>query len=308
MVYYICIVGYLDGNMIRTIKLLICIRNYNLNRRIEMCIPSDPKSDYINMINSSAEFKTWLRNRFQTVDDLYSKLTEVELKKYQELHKDASRYTQAEELISDVNKDEKIYEILLTIGKESTMKQRFRESLKNVQEHDRKGYAYDENLLRKYSYTYFKNLDLRVEINSKMEKAIHGYKPNTYKLSIADKCYKSFEYMETSAKILATKDTSSISDFDFSFPGGTVKDLEEKLKIVKALAILNERYKRDISSADDEIARIEKRTGYTLEDDAEIIYREIKYIKAALVDMMTLGEKLRHSFSADGEFDFDFDL
>ena len=34
----------------------------------------------------------------------------------------------------------------------------------------------------------------------------------------------------------------------------------------------------------------------------------IKYIKAALVDMMTLGEKLRHSFSADGEFDFDFDL
>jgi len=271
-----------------------------------MCIPNDPKSDYIYMINSSEEYRSWLRTRFTTVDELYSKLTEVEQKKYQESHKEASNYTQVEEFINSANNDEKIYEILLNIGKESTMKQKFKESLKNVQDHDRKGYAYDESLLRKYSYTYFKNLDLRIEINNKLEKAIRGYKPDKYKLSIADKCYKSFEYMETSAEILATKDTSEITDF--VFPGGTKKELEEKLKHVKALAILNERYKRDISGTDEEISKIERRTGFTLEDNAEIIYREIKYIKAALVDMMTIGEKLRHSFSADGEFDFDFDL
>lgn len=271
-----------------------------------MCVPSESKSDYINMINSSLEYRSWLRSRFESVDELCSKLTEVESKKYQESHDAASRYTQAEEFINGVNNDEKIYEILFNIGKENVMKQKFKESLKNVQDHDRKGYAYDEALLRKYSYTYFKDLDLRVEINTKLEKAIHGYKPNKYKLSVADKCYKSFDYMETSAKILASKDTSSIDDF--VFPGGTREELEEKLKLIKALAILNERYKKDIESADDEIKQIEKKTGYSLEDSAEIIYREIKYIKAALVDMMTIGEKLRRSFSSDGDFDFDFDL
>ena len=271
-----------------------------------MCIPKESKSDYIYMINSSPEYKAWFKTRFETVDNLYSKLVKVEQKKYLESQQVAKGYAKVEGFVNDANKDLKIYELLSNICKDVAIKRKFIEALKKVQEHDRKGYAYDERLLRKYSYTYYKYIDLRTEIMSKLDKAQRGEKPREYKLSAFDKCYKSFDYLETGAKMIAEKDTSSINEFDF--PGISKEEFEEKLKILKALAIMNSRYKRDIEMLEEEINDIERKLKYSLEDNAEMIKREIKYIKAALVDMMELGEKLRHTFSADGEFDVDFDL
>ena len=273
---------------------------------MNMCIPKDHKSDYIYMLNTSPEYKSWLKSRFETVDELFLKLMEVELKKYQESRRISKEYNKVEEYLDDTNKDIKIYELLSNVSKDKTMKQKFIDSLKRVQEYDKKGYAYDERLLRRYSYTYYKELDLREEIIKKLEKASNGEEPEKYKLSLFDKCYQTFEYFEASAKILVKKDTSTLNEYDFS--GISKEEFEEKLKLIKALSIMNDRYKKDISVAESEIDEIEKKIGFTLQDNAEIIDREIKYIKAALVDMMTLGEKLRHSFSVDGDFDVDFDL
>ena len=60
------------------------------------------------------------------------------------------------------------------------------------------------------------------------------------------------------------------------------------------------------------ISKLEKEYGHNLYDESEIIKKEIKYIQLAIVDMMTLGQKMKHyilsNADIDAEFDFDFDF
>ncbi len=277
-----------------------------------MCIPKDKKSDYIYMINSSPEYLSWIKERFTTADEFIKSINELEYKKYQDSHRLANGFVEYEEFISDANKDIKIYELLSNICKDKDMRKKFIVSLKNVQEYDRKGYAYDERLLRKYSCTYYNDLNLYDNIMVKIERAQNLYMPPKYRLSIFDKCYQSYEFFEMSARIIAEKDTSML-EADMAMCGESnfeekKEEVEYKLKHAKALSIMNEKYQNDINSTEEDIAKIEKEIGFNLRDYSEIITREIRYIKLAIVDMMTLGEKLRHSFSVDGDVDIGFDV
>ena len=271
-----------------------------------MCGSKESKSDYIYMMNSSPEYESWLRNRFETANDLFLNLNNVEFKRYKESQLLAMKYEKYEEFIDDANKNIKIYKFLSNISEEESMKNKFIRALEKVQEYDKKGYAYDEDLLRKYSYTYYKEMDLREDIIDKLERASKGEVPPMYKLSIFDKCYKSYDNFETSAKLLATRDTSELNKFDVE--GITKKDFEGKLKVIRALSILNDEYLSDIKNTDVKIKEIEDEIGHSLFDYSKIITREIKYIKNSIVDMMSLSEKIRHSFSVDGEIDIEFDL
>ena len=180
-----------------------------------MNIPKEHRSDYIYLINSSPEYLSWIKERFVTTDEFIKSIYEVEYKKYQDSHRMANGFNEYEELINVVNKDIKIYELLTNICKDKDMKKKFIEALKNVQEYDKKGYANDEKLLRKYSCTYYYELNLFDNIMIKIERAQNLYMPKKYKLGIFEKYYQSFDYFEMSAKILSetlgVKNTCRIS-------------------------------------------------------------------------------------------------
>ena len=143
-----------------------------------------------------------------------------------------------------------------------------------------------------------------------MEKASQGKVPQKKELGSTNRCFQSYEFFQTTAKLLAKDDISSVNSKIIDIT--KKEEVERNLKEVKAKSTINNELFDDLSSLYVKISKLEKEYGHNLHDESEIIKKEIKYIQLAIVDMMTLGQKMKHyilsNADIDAEFDFDFDF
>lgn len=266
--------------------------------------------NYFEMMNNDPNYEKWFKDKYDSNIDVVENYNKLEEYRYHLLFQNLQKIKVYEEYIKQINKDIKIYKLLKIINDDKLLRDNFVNSLKKIQNNDIESYLNDKEKLGKYAYSYYYEFDLYKDILNKMEKASQGKIPQKRELGSTNKCFQSYEFFETKAKLLAKDDISSLNSKIIDVTNK--EEIERNLKEIKAKSSLNNEFYDDLNALYAKISRLEKEYGHNLYDESEIIKKEIKYIQLAIVDMMTLGQKMKHyilsNADLDTEFDFDFDF